>query len=77
PDRELLARLSGAAAGFNSNVVEEVLGELVQYRYQRGEELVTWLREQAENFDYEAMRERLEKEGHIPGRRGDADAPAR
>ncbi|MDR1898691.1 MAG: response regulator, partial [Treponema sp.] len=39
PDRELLARLSGAAAGFNSNVVEEVLGELVQYRYQRGEEL--------------------------------------
>jgi CheY-like chemotaxis protein len=60
PDRELLRKLSEATAAFNSNETEEVLGELEQYRYERGEELVRWLREQAENFDYEAIHKRLE-----------------
>ncbi|MDR1898690.1 MAG: response regulator [Treponema sp.] len=61
PDRELLARLSAATAEFNSNLTEEILGELEQYRYERGEELITWLREQAENFDYDAIHRRLEE----------------
>jgi signal transduction histidine kinase/DNA-binding NarL/FixJ family response regulator/HPt (histidine-containing phosphotransfer) domain-containing protein len=61
PDRELLARLSAAAAELKSNGVEEILGELEQYRYQEGQELIAWLREQAENFDYAAMRRRLEE----------------
>jgi HPt (histidine-containing phosphotransfer) domain-containing protein len=60
PDRELLVRLSAAAGGFNSNEVEDFLGELEQYHYERGEELIRWLREQAENFDYDAMRKRLD-----------------
>jgi CheY-like chemotaxis protein len=60
PDRELLARLSEAAGGFNSNVIEETLEELERYQYERGGELVTRLREQAENFDYDAIRRRLE-----------------
>jgi PAS domain S-box-containing protein len=60
PDRELLRRLSEATAAFNSNETEEVLGELEQYRYEREGELVQWLREQAENFDYDAMHRRLE-----------------
>jgi signal transduction histidine kinase/DNA-binding response OmpR family regulator len=60
PDRALLARLSVAAAEFNSNAVEELLEELERCRYEQGEELVEWLREQAENFDYEAMHKRLE-----------------
>jgi HPt (histidine-containing phosphotransfer) domain-containing protein len=59
PERELLARLSAAAAEFNSNAVEELLGELERYRYERGEELVAWLREQADNFDYEALHKKL------------------
>jgi CheY-like chemotaxis protein/HPt (histidine-containing phosphotransfer) domain-containing protein len=63
PDRELLKRLSEATAAFNSNETEEVLGELEQYRYERGEELIQWLREQAENFDYDAMHKRLESPG--------------
>jgi CheY-like chemotaxis protein len=61
PDRELLARLSAATAEYNSTVVEEILGELEGYRYERGEELIRWLREQAENFDYDAMHKRLEE----------------
>ncbi|MDR1047712.1 MAG: hypothetical protein LBL64_08040 [Treponema sp.] len=32
-----------------------------RYRYEEGEELVHWLREQAENFDYDAMHRRLEE----------------
>jgi CheY-like chemotaxis protein len=61
PERALLARLSAAATEFNSTVVEELLGELGRYRYEQGEEFIAWLREQAENFDYDAMRKRLEE----------------
>jgi CheY-like chemotaxis protein/anti-sigma regulatory factor (Ser/Thr protein kinase) len=60
PDRELLKKLSGATAAFNSNETEETLENLEQYGYERGEELIRWLREQAENFDYDAMHKRLE-----------------
>jgi HPt (histidine-containing phosphotransfer) domain-containing protein len=61
PDRELLARLSAAAAGFDSELTEAVLGELEQYRYEKGGELVVWLRERADNFDYDIIRQRLEE----------------
>ncbi|MDR2631909.1 MAG: response regulator [Spirochaetaceae bacterium] len=61
PDRKLLGRLSAATAGFDSNETEEVLGELERYRYETGEELIIWLREQAENFDYDAIHKGLEK----------------
>jgi HPt (histidine-containing phosphotransfer) domain-containing protein len=61
PERALLARLSVAAAEFRSNAVEGALEELGHYRYEQGEELIQWLREQAENFDYEAMHKRLEE----------------
>jgi HPt (histidine-containing phosphotransfer) domain-containing protein len=60
PDRELLKKLSEATAAFDSNAMEETLGKLEQYRYERGDNLIRWLREQAENFDYDAMRRRLE-----------------
>ncbi|MDR2617995.1 MAG: Hpt domain-containing protein, partial [Treponema sp.] len=61
PDRELLARLSGATGEFNSSITEEVLGELEQYRYAQDGDFIFWLREQAENFDYEIMHDRLEE----------------
>jgi PAS domain S-box-containing protein len=61
PDALLLSRLSSAAAGFNSNLTEQLLGELEQYQYEQGTQLVAWLREQAENFDYEAMHKKLEE----------------
>jgi CheY-like chemotaxis protein len=59
PERGLLARLSAAAAEFNSSAAEEILGELERYRYEQGEEFIAWLREQAENFDYDAMHKKL------------------
>jgi HPt (histidine-containing phosphotransfer) domain-containing protein len=61
PDDKLLARLSEATFEFNSNVTEEILGELERYHYERGEEFIRWLREQAENFDYDAIHKRLEE----------------
>ncbi|MDR2631912.1 MAG: response regulator [Spirochaetaceae bacterium] len=61
PDRELLGRLSAATAGFNSNETEEVLGALERYHYEKDENLIRWLREQAENFDYDTMHQRLEE----------------
>jgi signal transduction histidine kinase/DNA-binding NarL/FixJ family response regulator len=61
PDRELLVRLSAAVGRFNSNKIEDALEELERYRYERGGELIIWLREQAEIFDYEAMHKRLEE----------------
>jgi signal transduction histidine kinase/CheY-like chemotaxis protein len=59
PDRELLFRLSDAAGEFNSDKVEEILGELERYRYETGEDLIRQLREQAEGFDYNVMGRRL------------------
>jgi PAS domain S-box-containing protein len=61
PDREVLARLSASTAEFNSNKTEKILEELEQYQYEQGEDLVQWLREQAESFDYDAMHRRLEE----------------
>jgi HPt (histidine-containing phosphotransfer) domain-containing protein len=60
PDRELLARLSAAAGEFNCNKIEEVLKELERYQYEKGEALIQWLREQAEDFAYDAVHRRLE-----------------
>jgi CheY-like chemotaxis protein len=61
PDRELLKKLSEAATVFNSNEMEEILGYLEQYCYEREEELVQWLRKQTENFEYDAIHMRLEE----------------
>jgi signal transduction histidine kinase/CheY-like chemotaxis protein/HPt (histidine-containing phosphotransfer) domain-containing protein len=60
PDREVLKKLSEATAAFNSNATEEALAELEQYRYDKGDNLIQWLREQAENFDYDTMHRQLE-----------------
>jgi signal transduction histidine kinase/CheY-like chemotaxis protein len=60
PDRVILACLSEAAAGFNSNNIEKSLEKLEQYRYEKDGDLVVWLRERVENFDYEVICRRLE-----------------
>jgi signal transduction histidine kinase/DNA-binding response OmpR family regulator len=60
PERELLERLSAAAWQYNTTDTEEILEELERYRYERGEDLILSLREQAENFDYEAIYRQLD-----------------
>jgi PAS domain S-box-containing protein len=61
PDRPLLARLCACAAECNSNLTEQILEELEKYRYDNGEDLILWLREQADNFEYEAIHRRLKE----------------
>jgi CheY-like chemotaxis protein/two-component sensor histidine kinase len=61
PERALLVRLSTAASEFNSSAIEEILEILEKYRYVRGEDFIRRLRDQAENFDYDAMRKELEE----------------
>jgi HPt (histidine-containing phosphotransfer) domain-containing protein len=60
PDGELLRRLAEAAAALDPDETERILEKLEQYRYEAGEEFIRRLREQAENFDYDAMRQDLE-----------------
>jgi PAS domain S-box-containing protein len=61
PDRALLRRLCECAVEFKASGVEDALRELEQYRYETGDELIRWLREQADNFDYDNLQKRLEE----------------
>jgi CheY-like chemotaxis protein len=62
PDPALLKELAEACAHFRANAMEETLGKLEMYQYENGSDLITWLREQADNLEYEAITERLSKE---------------
>jgi CheY-like chemotaxis protein len=64
PDRELLGVLLGASKEYNITVMEEALIELERYSYESGDELILWLRQQLDNFDYELIQERLENLQH-------------
>ncbi|MDR1352964.1 MAG: hybrid sensor histidine kinase/response regulator, partial [Treponema sp.] len=60
PDKALLEKLLDASKRFKPAIMEEVLAELEKYGYESGEELIPWLREQIDNLEYEAVREKLE-----------------
>jgi HPt (histidine-containing phosphotransfer) domain-containing protein len=60
PDRILLEKLLDASKRFKPVIMEEVITELESFRYEAGGELVSWLREQLENLEYDAIRDRLE-----------------
>jgi CheY-like chemotaxis protein/HPt (histidine-containing phosphotransfer) domain-containing protein len=60
PDRALLGRLAAAASEHKTSEIEAILKELEQFRYEDGEDLVLWLREQTDTFNYEAIKNRLE-----------------
>jgi CheY-like chemotaxis protein len=59
-DRILLEKLLDASKRFKPVLMEEILSELEQYEYTSERDLVTWLREQLDNLEYDAIRERLE-----------------
>jgi HPt (histidine-containing phosphotransfer) domain-containing protein len=61
PDQALLERLAAAAGEYKTGEIEAILKELEQFRYEDGEDLVRWLREQADNFEYGEMQRRLKK----------------
>jgi PAS domain S-box-containing protein len=60
PDRELLEKLLDASRRFKPAIMEEVMTELESCEYESGGELIPWLREQLDNLEYDAIREKLE-----------------
>ncbi|MDR1099577.1 MAG: response regulator [Treponema sp.] len=61
PDKALLEKLLDASKRFKPTAMEEVLAELEKYEYETGGEMIAWLREQLDNLEYDAIRERLEQ----------------
>jgi CheY-like chemotaxis protein len=62
PDRALLEEIREACANLDFTAMEKSLSSLERYAYENGAELVTWLRDQLDNLEYEAIEERLERE---------------
>ncbi|MDR2759685.1 MAG: response regulator [Spirochaetaceae bacterium] len=60
PDPGILKKLLDASKRFKSTAMEEALSEIEQWEYESDGDLVTWLREQLDNLEYDAIRERLE-----------------
>jgi PAS domain S-box-containing protein len=60
PDNALLEKLIDASKRFKPAIMEEVLAELEGFEYESGGDLIPWLREQIDNLEYDAVRERLE-----------------
>jgi CheY-like chemotaxis protein len=60
PDPALLEKLLDASKQFKPVIMEEILSEMEQWEYEAQGDLVQWLREQLDNLEYEAIRERLE-----------------
>ena len=59
PDAVLLSRLLDAAKRYKTVVMGQIIDELEAYKYESGEDLVVWLREQMDNLEYDAICERL------------------
>jgi signal transduction histidine kinase/CheY-like chemotaxis protein len=59
PDPALLQNLAEACAHYRANLMYEIIAGLEKYQYESGGELVTWLREKANNLEYDAIWERL------------------
>jgi signal transduction histidine kinase/CheY-like chemotaxis protein len=61
PDDALLEKLLWTSKKFMLSEMEKIMVELESYKYQRDTDLVSWLREQVDNLEYEAIQKRLEK----------------
>jgi PAS domain S-box-containing protein len=60
PDKVLLEKLLDASRRFKPAIMEDVLAELEKYDYESEGDLIPWLREQIDNLEYDAVREKLE-----------------
>jgi HPt (histidine-containing phosphotransfer) domain-containing protein len=59
PDKGLLKKIGEAAARFKTSEIENLVGELDSFQYEKGGDLVKWLKEQSENLEYNAIAKRL------------------
>jgi PAS domain S-box-containing protein len=60
PDKALLEKLLDASKRFKPAVMEDVMTELEGCEYESDGDLIPWLREQIDNLEYDAVREKLE-----------------
>jgi CheY-like chemotaxis protein len=64
PNQSLLIKLLEGCKRYKLTLMEEALTELEKYNYDTDAELVTWLRKEFDNLEYDNIRKRLEKNGH-------------
>ncbi|MDR3191913.1 MAG: response regulator [Treponema sp.] len=60
PDKTLLEKMLDASKRFKPAIMEDVMAELEGCEYESGGDLIPWLREQIDNLEYDAVREKLE-----------------
>ncbi|MDR0452839.1 MAG: response regulator [Treponema sp.] len=60
PDRGVLEKLLDASRRFKPAIMEDLVKELESCEYESGGELIPWLREQLDNLEYDAIKEKLE-----------------
>ena len=60
PDSAVLKKLIEASENYDMDGVDMALSELEKYDYQRDQDLVKWLREQAESPEFKNISEKLE-----------------
>jgi CheY-like chemotaxis protein len=60
PDPGILRNIMDACSAFKTSQIKKGIRELDRFSYEEGGELVSWLKDQAENLEYESIRERLE-----------------
>ncbi|MCL1818173.1 MAG: hypothetical protein FWG35_04525, partial [Spirochaetaceae bacterium] len=59
PDPELLSMLLEATKSYKAATMEQAVRQLETFEYESGGDLVVWLRDQMDNLEYEAIRDRL------------------
>ena len=55
PDSSLLRELREACSEYDAGRVDKVMSQLGAFEYEKGGELIAWLREQVENMNYEVI----------------------
>ncbi|MCL1837542.1 MAG: response regulator, partial [Treponema sp.] len=61
PDPALLSQLLEAAKEYQAGSMEQTIKQLESFEYETGGELVGWIRDQMDDLEYDAIRERLEE----------------
>jgi signal transduction histidine kinase/CheY-like chemotaxis protein len=62
PDKLTLEAIMDASGACDATALEKAVSELERFSYENRADLVTWMRDQLDNLEYEAIRERLEME---------------
>jgi len=62
PDKELLDKLCTACNNYNMKSVDDIITKLEAYDYESNGELVIWLRDNAEQTNFDEMAQRLQEE---------------